>query len=79
MGSGAGGYVRITLQTLLSFYDEKAKRLHRISRLAFTGAPIPTLTPPKDIDTAPPGLPAGRPLVALDRAIARAIIRRSIK
>jgi len=59
MGSGAGGYVRITLQTLLSFYDEKAKRLHRISRLAFTCAPIPTLTPPKDIDTAPPGLPAG--------------------
>ena len=59
MGSGAGGYVRITLQTLLSFYDESAERLHRISQLAFTGAPIPTPAAPKDIDKIDPGPPAG--------------------
>ena len=59
MGSGAGGYVRITLQTLSSSYDEKAGRLHRISELAFTGAPIPTPGPPEDIQKLHPGPPAG--------------------
>ena len=59
MGSGAGGYVRITLQTLLSFYDESTKRLRRVSELAFTGAPIPTLGPPENIDKVHEGPPAG--------------------
>lgn len=59
MGSGAGGYVRITLQTLLSEYDEEARRLHRISELSFSGAPIPTVGPPKDIDQIHEGPPAG--------------------
>jgi hypothetical protein len=59
MGSGAGGYVRIGLQTLLSDYDAKARSLHRISELSFTGAPIPTAVPPKDIGTVDPGPPAG--------------------
>ena len=59
MGSGAGGYVRITLQTLLSEYDERASRLHRISELSFAGAPIPSVAPPKDIDKVDPGPPAG--------------------
>jgi hypothetical protein len=59
MGSGAGGYVRITLQTLLSEYDERASRLHRVSELSFAGAPIPAVAPPKDIDKVDPGPPAG--------------------
>jgi hypothetical protein len=59
MGSGAGGYVRITLQTLLSDYDMKARTLHRISELSFTGAPIPTLAPPKSLKDLPKGLTAG--------------------
>jgi hypothetical protein len=59
MGSGAGGYVRITLQTLLSEYDERAGRLHRISELSFAGAPIPEVRPPKDIEKIEPGPPAG--------------------
>jgi hypothetical protein len=50
MGSGAGGYVRITLQTLLSEYDENARHLHRISELSFSGAPVPDVNPPKDLD-----------------------------
>jgi hypothetical protein len=59
MGSGAGGYVRITLQTLLSDYDATTRRLHRISELSFSGAPIPAVMPPKDIAAADPGPPAG--------------------
>ena len=62
MGSGAGGYVSITLQTLRSDYDEKKRRLHRVSQLSFVGAPIPTLAPPKGIDTAEPGPSPGTPL-----------------
>jgi hypothetical protein len=65
MGSGAGGYVRITLQTLLSVFDPKTRRLHRISELAFSGAPVPTAEPPQDIEKIDPGpragpLPAGK-------------------
>lgn len=41
MGAGAGGYVQIQLQTLLSEYDPNSKILHRTSRLIFTGAPVP--------------------------------------
>jgi hypothetical protein len=59
MGSGAGGYVRITLQTLLSEYDAEARRLHRISELSFTGAPIPSVGPPQDLDKIHEGPPAG--------------------
>jgi len=59
MGSGAGGYVKITLQTLLSKCEPDRRRLHRISELSFTGAPIPTVEPPKDIEDAHPGPPAG--------------------
>lgn len=59
MGSGAGGYVRITLQTLLSDYDDQANRLHRISELSFTGAPIPEVLPPDGIDKIDPGPPPG--------------------
>ena len=59
MGSGAGGYVRITLQTLLSSYDSGTRRLHRVSELAFTGAPIPTVGPPEDLGKIDPGLPTG--------------------
>jgi hypothetical protein len=59
MGSAAGGYVRITLQTLLSDYDEKTGRLHRISELSFATAPIPEGVPPEGIDKADPGLPPG--------------------
>ena len=33
MGAGAGGYVRIKLQTLESSYDPKTDRLHRVSEL----------------------------------------------
>lgn len=59
MGSGAGGYVRVNLQTLLSSYDAKSRRLHRISELSFAGAPIPAVGTPKGIDAADPGPPAG--------------------
>ena len=59
MGSGAGGYVRITLSTLRSFYDEKTGRLSRVSELAFRGEDIPTGGVPKDLDTTPPGPPPG--------------------
>jgi hypothetical protein len=62
MGSGAGGYVNINLQTLLSEYDAKTGRLHRVSQLSFIGAPIPSLTPPKDIDQVDAGPPPGMPL-----------------
>src|SRR5512144_1854647 len=60
MGAGAGGYVKITLQTLLSSYDPETDQLHRISELLFTGAPIPNdpmHRPPPDITTAHPGPP----------------------
>jgi hypothetical protein len=63
MGSGAGGYVRITLQTLLSYYDPKARSLHRISELAFTGAPVPDYAPPQDLDQIDPGPPPSTPPV----------------
>ena len=60
MGSGAGGYVRLTLQTLLSEYNSATGLLHRISELSYTGAPIPTVEPPKDLDKAErKGLRAG--------------------
>ena len=59
MGSGAGGYVRITLSTLRSFYDEKAERLHRVSQLAFRGEPIPSAVPPDNLDKIPEGPPVG--------------------
>ena len=39
MGSGAGGYVRITLTTLRRDYNEKTERLRRGRELALTGAP----------------------------------------
>jgi hypothetical protein len=61
MGSGAGGYVRITLQTLLSYYEPQARRLHRISELSFTGAPVPEYAPPKDLDKIDPGPPVPSP------------------
>ena len=59
MGSGAGGYVSIILQTLSSDYNEKTRRIHRISELSFVGAPIPTAVAPTDIDKVEPGPPAG--------------------
>lgn len=59
MGSGAGGYVNITLQTLLSEYDHKTRRLHRVSELSFIGAPIPSAGPPKDIGAVAAGPRAG--------------------
>jgi len=59
MGSGAGGYVRLTLQTLLSEYNSTTGLLHRISELAFTGAPIPAVEPPRDFPKPNGGLPPG--------------------
>src|SRR5262249_60369117 len=41
MGAGAGGYVKITLQTLLSNFNDPKDHLHRISELSFTSAPVP--------------------------------------
>lgn len=63
MGGGAGGYIRIFLQTLLSYYDPKTDQLHRVSELFFTGAPVPgpDQKRPKDIDSANPGPPPGTP------------------
>ena len=65
MGSGAGGYVRITLTTLLSDYKKDTERLRRVSELAFTGAPIPPRLPPPKFDEIPdgpplPAVPAGK-------------------
>jgi hypothetical protein len=65
MGSGAGGYVRITLTTLLSDYNSTTDRLTRVSELAFTGAPIPPRIQPenlKGIHAGPPvrPIPAGK-------------------
>jgi hypothetical protein len=60
MGTGAGGYVKITLQTLLSSYDRSTDQIHRISELLFTSAPTPDdpqHQPPTDINTAKPGPP----------------------
>ena len=57
MGSGAGGYVRITLTTLRSDYNEKTERLRRVSELAFTGAPIPPRIAPPNFDELPEGPP----------------------
>lgn len=62
MGSGAGGYVTIALRTLLSNYDRKADRLHRVSELSFVGAPIPDETThplPKGLERMSPGPPPG--------------------
>lgn len=67
MGAGAGGYVRIRLQTLESYYDQKTDRLHRVSELHFSGAPVPDNAQhqkPPDIDTANPGPPPGTPPAA---------------
>lgn len=60
MGTGAGGYVKITLQTLLSSYDHSTDQIHRISELLFTSAPTPDdpqHQPPPDINDAKPGPP----------------------
>lgn len=62
MGAGTGGYVRITLQTLLSEYDPRTEQIHRASEMLFTGAPIPDdpqHQPPKDLGEIPPGPPPG--------------------
>ena len=64
MGAGAGGYVTITLQTLLSKYGEPAGHLHRVSELSFRGAPVPddpAHEPPRDIAKADPGPPPAWP------------------
>jgi hypothetical protein len=64
MGAGEGGYVRITLQTRLSDYSEKADRLHRISELRFATAPTPDDADHADIPnigTTDPGPPPGTP------------------
>jgi hypothetical protein len=64
MGAGAGGYVKITLQTLLSSYDPETDQLHRVSELLFTGAPVPDdpmHRPPPEIAETPPGPPPGTP------------------
>jgi hypothetical protein len=61
MGSGAGGYVQITLRTLLS--DYKNGSLHRISELSFTSAPVPgpEHNPPSPSGQLNPGLTLGDP------------------
>jgi len=67
MGAGAGGYVKITLQTLLSKFNDPKDHLHRISELSFTGAPVPddaSHQPPPDIATTDPGPPPGSPPAA---------------
>jgi hypothetical protein len=64
MGGGTGGYVTITLQTLLSKFGEPAGHLHRVSELSFKSAPIPddpTHEPPRDIAKADPGPPPAWP------------------
>jgi hypothetical protein len=61
MGAGAGGYVQITLRTLLS--DHKDGQLHRISELSFTAAPVPgpEHDPPSLAGQVNPGLKPGDP------------------
>jgi hypothetical protein len=59
MGSGAGGYVRINLKTLLSSYDARSRRLHRISELSFSGAEAPAAIAPPGFDAVPPAPPPG--------------------
>ena len=64
MGAGAGGYVTITLQTLLSKFGEPAGHLHRVSELSFKGAPIPDDPAhqlPGDLPKADPGPPPAWP------------------
>lgn len=64
MGAGAGGYIQIKLLTLDSYYDAKTERLHRVSELHFSGAPIPDDSQhqkPPDLATAIPGPPPGTP------------------
>jgi len=67
MGAGAGGYVTITLQTLLSKFGEPAGYLHRISELSFRGAAVPDdpgHEPPRDLAKIPPGPPPAWPPAA---------------
>jgi hypothetical protein len=67
MGAGAGGYVQIKLRTLESYYDSKTDRLHRVSELLFSGAPVPDDSEhqkPPDLGTSPPGPPPGAPPAA---------------
>jgi hypothetical protein len=67
MGAGAGGYVTITLQTLLSKFGETAGHLHRVSELSFKGAPVPddpAHEAPRDIAKADPGPPPAWPPAA---------------
>ena len=71
MGSGAGGYVQITLQTLESYYDPKTEQLHRVSELSFAGAPVPvgreqpaSLKTARAQRTVQPGPPPGTPPAA---------------
>jgi len=64
MGAGAGGYVTITLQTLVSRFGEPAGHLRRVSELSFRGAPVPddaVHQPPVDIGQADPGPPPAWP------------------
>lgn len=64
MGAGAGGYVKITLQTLLSDPTSTPGQLHRISELSFSGAPIPddaAHQPPKEIQKIDAGPPPAWP------------------
>jgi hypothetical protein len=55
MGSGAGGFVRITLNTLKSMPEDGRKRLHRVSELVFDVEEPPKPELPKDLNTAHPG------------------------
>lgn len=64
MGTGEGGYVRITLQTRLSDYYFQSNQLHRVSELRFSTAPVPddsdhAMIP--DIDKLASGPPPGTP------------------
>jgi hypothetical protein len=62
MGAGTGGYVRITLQTLLSEYDPATEQIHRASELMFSGAPTPDDAQhqaPVGLDKLDPGPPPG--------------------
>jgi hypothetical protein len=66
MGAGTGGYVQITLQTLLSYYEQKTGQLHRISELSFTSAPVPGSEhdPPNPAGKVDPSLKPGDPPAA---------------
>ncbi len=63
MGGGVGGYVTITLQTLLS-ESPTSGRVHRVSELLFKGAPTPDdRRVPRDLTPATPPLVPGTPPV----------------